>query len=337
MAGGEPIGDAPDLARLACGRDGREPSFCRTRSRSPLCDKPAPASTPASNRSSWPGLQRHQPEAAGGKAAHALHCKDWLYFKLTGRRAVDPAEGIFTYGDFRTGSYARPFVSERLGIGASCPSSPRHPSTGARPRHHGPRRSPPRPRPGCRADCQWCSVYVDVVCSAIGGGPVRRFGHDRMLHFSARTGNAHADGPTAPMASCPQCGLPPDTPWRLPGPGPVRADPVQTWRRRSTSTGLVELARQGLRHRPESKSHRHALLAGVEAQCRRRRQPGSSLYHPYILQAGERGPVYERPMRGAQFTGLSTNTTFAGLFRSIYEGPRLCRPRLLRRDGEYSE
>jgi erythritol kinase len=48
-------------------------------------------------------LQKREPERLT-KAATALHCKDWLYFKLTGTRAVDPSEAVFTYGDFRTRS-----------------------------------------------------------------------------------------------------------------------------------------------------------------------------------------------------------------------------------------
>ncbi|MGI9436832.1 MAG: FGGY family carbohydrate kinase, partial [Geminicoccaceae bacterium] len=42
-------------------------------------------------------FKRHRPESLG-RAATALHCKDWLYFRATGERATDPAEGVFTYG-----------------------------------------------------------------------------------------------------------------------------------------------------------------------------------------------------------------------------------------------
>jgi erythritol kinase len=80
---------------------------------------------------------------------------------------------------------------------------------------------------------------------------------------------------------------------------------------------LVELAWQACAM-AGIESHRHALLAGVEAHVATA-APGSSLYHPYILQAGERGPFMNADAR-AQFSGLSTSTSFAGLFRSIYEG-----------------
>ena len=50
-------------------------------------------------------LKRYAPELLE-RAATAFHCKDWLYFNLTGVRATDPTEGVFTFGDFRTRDYS---------------------------------------------------------------------------------------------------------------------------------------------------------------------------------------------------------------------------------------
>ena len=38
-----------------------------------------------------------------GVATTGFHCKDWLYFKLTGKRAppIRP-NAVFSFGDFRT-------------------------------------------------------------------------------------------------------------------------------------------------------------------------------------------------------------------------------------------
>jgi erythritol kinase (D-erythritol 1-phosphate-forming) len=47
--------------------------------------------------------------------------------------------------------------------------------------------------------------------------------------------------------------------------------------------------------------------------------PVSALYHPYIVEAGERGP-FLNPDARAQFSGLSTQTSFAGMMRAVYEG-----------------
>ena len=47
--------------------------------------------------------------------------------------------------------------------------------------------------------------------------------------------------------------------------------------------------------------------------------PATSIYHPYISQAGERGPFLD-PNARAMFTGLELGTNYADLMRSIYEG-----------------
>ena len=46
-------------------------------------------------------MQRHRPEVLA-RAATSFHCKDWLYFKLTGRRRTDPSEANFTFGQYAT-------------------------------------------------------------------------------------------------------------------------------------------------------------------------------------------------------------------------------------------
>jgi erythritol kinase len=253
-------------------------------------------------------LQRHQPERLA-KAAHALHCKDWLYFKLTGRRAVDPAEGIFTYGDFRTGSYA-PIVSERLGIARHAHLLPDIVDGACT--HHG-LTDAAAAATGLPSGLPVVLGYVDVVCSAIGGGLYDASGttgcsilgstgmHMRMAHSADSVAlNAACSGYT--MA--------------LPGAG-LYAQIQSNMATTVNIDWLLELARQACAI-AGIESHRDALLTGVEAHAAAA-PPGSSLYHPYILQAGERGPFMNADAR-AQFTGLSTNTTFAGLFRSIYEG-----------------
>ena len=48
-------------------------------------------------------------------------------------------------------------------------------------------------------------------------------------------------------------------------------------------------------------------------------QPGQILYHPYISEAGERGPFANADAR-ASFVGLSVNHRFADLVRAVAEG-----------------
>jgi erythritol kinase (D-erythritol 1-phosphate-forming) len=253
-------------------------------------------------------LQRHQPERLA-KAAHALHCKDWLYYKLTGKRAVDPAEALFTYGDFRTGSYA-PAIAQRLGIARHTHLLPDI-VDGAR-AHHG-LTDQAAADTGLPGGLPIVLGYVDVVCSAIGGGLYDASGTSGCsilgstgMHMRMARGadtvflNTACSGYTMAL---PEAGLY----------AQIQSNMAAT----VNIDWLVEMAQQACAM-AGIESHRHALLAGVESHVAAA-PPGSALYHPYILQAGERGPFMNAGAR-AQFTGLSTNTSFAGLFRAIYEG-----------------
>jgi erythritol kinase len=253
-------------------------------------------------------LQRHQPERLA-KAAHALHCKDWLYFKLTGRRAVDPSEGIFTHGDFRNRSYA-PEIGERLGIARHARLLPD--IVDGVDTHHG-LTDAAASAIGLPSGLPVVLGYVDVVCSAIGGGLYDSSGRSGCSIIGS-TGMhmrlAHSADAVALNTACSGYTM------ALPGAG-LYAQIQSNMAATVNIDWLVELARQACAM-AGIESHRHALLAGVEAHVAAA-APGSSLYHPYILEAGERGPFMNADAR-AQFTGLSTNTTFAGLFRAIYEG-----------------
>jgi erythritol kinase len=67
------------------------------------------------------------------------------------------------------------------------------------------------------------------------------------------------------------------------------------------------------------KTASHAdLIARIDGWFAESR-PGSVLYHPYISEAGERGPFVNANAR-AGFTGLSTRHGFPDLLRSVVEG-----------------
>ena len=50
-------------------------------------------------------LRKNRPQALS-RSARAMHCKDWLYYRLTGEIATDPSEANFTFGDFRSREYS---------------------------------------------------------------------------------------------------------------------------------------------------------------------------------------------------------------------------------------
>jgi erythritol kinase len=80
---------------------------------------------------------------------------------------------------------------------------------------------------------------------------------------------------------------------------------------------LLDLARQA-QEIGGGNTTRAAILSGLDERILAA-APGQAIYHPYIFPAGERGPFLD-PMARAQFSGLSTKTTFVGLIRSVYEG-----------------
>jgi len=77
-----------------------------------LPDRLAAISVTGQGDGTWLIDKHGQPVGAGwlwlelAQSAVAFHCKDWLYFNLTGERVTDPSEGCFTFGNFRTREYA---------------------------------------------------------------------------------------------------------------------------------------------------------------------------------------------------------------------------------------
>jgi erythritol kinase (D-erythritol 1-phosphate-forming) len=253
-------------------------------------------------------LQQYQPERLE-RAASALHCKDWLYFKLTGVRAVDPSEGIFTYGDFRNRSYAAS-VGERLGIARHARLLPEI-VDGAQ-MYHG-LTTAAAGATGLPNGLPVVLGYVDVVCSAIGGGLYDAGGEVGCSILGSTGMHMRMSRGTDAVALNPAC-----SGYTMALPGPDLYAQIQSNMAATVNIDwAVEMIRQACAMAGID-ANRQALLAGVETHVAAA-PSGGALYHPYILQAGERGPFMNADAR-AQFTGLSTSTTFAGLFRAIYEG-----------------
>ncbi|MGA0126738.1 MAG: FGGY family carbohydrate kinase, partial [bacterium] len=59
-------------------------------------------------------MKQHLPELLK-ESTTVFHCKDWLYFNLTGVRATDPSESVFSCGDFRKRDFSDE-VMELLGL-----------------------------------------------------------------------------------------------------------------------------------------------------------------------------------------------------------------------------
>ena len=230
------------------------------------------------------GAQMAQMEAAEpgllDRAEAVLHCKDWLYLKLTGVRATDPSEASWTFGNFRTRAYDDTVIAA-LGLtrrrGLLPPivegTETSHPLTAAA-----------AAATGLRAGTPVCLGYVDMVMTALGAGVYT--GDDRAactvigstgVHLRAERVEAvrlNDEGTGYVMA--------------LPVPGMVTQ--MQTnmaaalnidWALRLAADLLSEAGQ------PVAFSDLVPRIDGWLAAAK----PGALLYHPYISEAGERGPV----------------------------------------------
>jgi erythritol kinase (D-erythritol 1-phosphate-forming) len=253
-------------------------------------------------------LARHRPGVLE-RAASAHHCKDWLYFKLTGIRATDPSEGTFTFGRFETRSYA-PDNLDDLGASEAKRLLP--------PMVEGTETSHPLGAAAAAASSlsEGTPVvlgYVDVMCTALGGGlydPKGRVG-------CTIVGSTGMHMRLAPSASAVK--LNPDmTGYTMPFPVPGMYAQMQSNMASTLNIDwLLDLARDVLEEAGIEKT-RAALLAGLDESVMAR-PPGRLLYHPYISQAGERGPFMD-PAARAQFTGLDRSMGYHDLMRSVFEG-----------------
>ena len=91
----------------------------------------------------------------------------------------------------------------------------------------------------------------------------------------------------------------------------------RTWRRRSTSTGC-SIWRAASSKQEGVERSRGDLLKDLDDRILAV-PPASVLYHPYISQAGERGPFVD-PRRARCSSGLDVTTGFDNLMRGVFEG-----------------
>lgn len=242
------------------------------------------------------------------RAEAALHCKDWLYLNLTGVRATDPSEASFTFGNFRNRKYDETVI-EALGLRDRRDLLPEiiegtevsHPLT-----------SEAAAATGLRAGTPVCLGYVDMVMTALGAGVCGGTGDAACsvvgstgVHMRAKPVDQvylNAEGTGYVIA--------------LPVPGVVTQ--VQTNMAATLNLDWVlGIAADVLRELGQEVSHQE-LVGRVEGWLAASR-PGQVLYHPYISEAGERGPFVNASAR-AGFTGLSVNHRYPDLVRAVVEG-----------------
>ena len=253
-------------------------------------------------------MKHHRPDMLA-RASTAMHCKDYLYFRLTGTRAVDPSETNYTFGSYQTRMVQDDLVTA-LGL-----SDCRHllPPIVDGTREAGTLSADAARATGLPQGLPVVLGYLDVVCSALGAGlydPTGTVG----VSILGSTGMHMRFTPHAKdvVLNDSRSG------YTMVFPVPDAVSQMQSNMAATLNIDwLLEIARQA-GAMAGVVVERSILLAGLDEHVLTA-NPGSALYHPYIVDAGERGP-FLNPDARAQFTGLSTSTTYAGMMRGVFEG-----------------
>ncbi|HBF29675.1 FGGY-family carbohydrate kinase [Rhizobium sp.] len=238
----------------------------------------------------------------------ALHCKDWLYLNLTGIRATDPSEASFTFGNFRNRRYDETVIAA-LGLTHRQSLLPEilegttftHPLT-----------AQAASLCGLKAGTPVCLGYVDMVMTALGAG-VRSSRQNAACSTIGSTG-VHMQAKAVPDVHLNAA----RTGYVIALPLPDLVTQVQTNMGSTINLDwLLNLAADLISENGVAIDYT-ALIPRIDAWFAKS-QPGNLIYHPYISEAGERGPFVNAHAR-AGFTGLNSRHRFPDMVRSVVEG-----------------
>ena len=252
-------------------------------------------------------MKEIMPEAVTAADA-ALHCKDWLYLNLTGVRATGPCEAVFTFGDFRSRTYndrvleALDLIPERRLLPEILDGSQVS---------HGLEDSAATVT-GLRKGTPVTLGYLDVSCAALGGGIYTSgsgagftiIGSTGMHMRATPASEAHLNDDLTGYVMC------------LPVKGMV-AQCQSNMAAALNIDWLLDVA-GGLLDEFGHADSRSEMIARIDDWVEAS-TPGRLLYHPYISEAGERGPFLD-PAARAAFVGISTGHRFPDLMRAVIEG-----------------
>jgi len=242
-------------------------------------------------------------------ATTGFHCKDWLYFKLTGQRATDPSEANFTFGNFRTRQYSDEVIGF-LGLEKQRDLLPE--IVDGVVTHHSLCDSAAA-LTGLLSGTPVVLGYVDVVCTSLGAG-LYEPGTDTGCSIIGSTGMHMRLARDADdvilnpgLTGYTMC---------LPIPG-AYAQMQSNMAATLNIDWILSVAGSVLKSVGVEKS-KAELLGHVESWLAQSHDT-SLLFHPYISEAGERGPFVDAAAR-ASFVGLETGHGFADMVRAVFNG-----------------
>ena len=238
-----------------------------------------------------------------------LHCKDWLYYCLTGARATDRCEAVNSFGDLLTAAYS-PEVLHLLGV-----EDLRHllPEIVDGTRLNHPLSREAGEATGLIAGTPIALAPPDYVATSLSMGLVDPLdGIGCTIVGSAGVHMAVLGDPQRILGRDP-CGYCVCAP--VPG----------TYVRMvSHMTGAISIDWfvenvSGLGRTLFGTALEFSeIIRKLEAEAANS-TPTGILFHPFMAESGERAPFID-PYARAQFMGLSHSTSFADILRAIYEG-----------------
>ncbi|MDX3925032.1 MAG: FGGY-family carbohydrate kinase [Shinella sp.] len=248
------------------------------------------------------------PEMLKG-ATTGFHCKDWLYFKLTGKRATDPSEANFTFGDFRTRSYSDTVIGF-LGLEKQKYLLPEIVDGAVT---HFPLSDMAARLTGLPAGTPVVLGYVDVTCTSLGAGlydletdtGCSIIGSTGMhMRLAGSAGDVRLNDDRTGYTMC------------MPIPG-IYAQMQSNMAATLNIDWILSLA-GGLLKSMGVETSKADLLGHVEGwlAAAQERPP---VFHPYISEAGERGPFVDASARSS-FVGLCINHGFPDMVRAVFDG-----------------
>lgn len=250
----------------------------------------------------------NEPSMLNG-ATTGFHCKDWLYFKLTGKRATDPSEAVFTFGDFRTRTYSDDVI-DFLDLQKQRGLLPEI-VDGATTQHA--LSESAAALTGLIAGTPVVLGYVDVACTALGAG-LYEPGTDTGCTIIGSTGMHMRLAKTPSDVQLNQ---------DLTGYTmcfPVHGHYAQIQSNMAATLNIdwiLSVAGSVMKSFGVEKS-KVELLEQMEVWLSEAKET-SLLFHPYISEAGERGPFIDASAR-ASFVGLDMRHGFPDMVRAVFEG-----------------
>lgn len=241
------------------------------------------------------------------QADAALHCKDWLFLNLTGVRATDPSEASFTFGDFRHRQYSDTVISA-LGLENHSHLLPTI-VDGSQETHV--LTEAAAVLTGLRAGTPVSLGYVDMVMTALGAG--------------VHTGDTGAACSTVGSTGVHMRAVAShDVHLNAEGTGYVICLPItdlvtQVQTNMAATLNIdwaLSFAGELVAETGTAPEHAE-LVARIDAWMAATRA-GALVYHPYISEAGERGPFVNANARASVF-GLNVSHRFPDLLRAVVE------------------